>query len=138
MLISQAFPSEFLKASDLQDKQVRVIMGHTEMKDLGQDSKPALFFERAEFEWFPKDKALILNKTNSNNIGMIYGDDTDDWTGKELILYPTMVDFQGRTVPAIRVRVPPPPKAPQRDIRPPNGTVRHTSARQELNDEIPF
>lgn len=132
MLISQAFPSEFLKAGDLQERTITVVMDRVELKEVGDGSKPVLYFQG-------KEKGLVLNKTNSNNIGMIYGDDTDDWTGKELILYPTMVDFQGRTVPTIRVRVPPPPKPAQREFRaaatPP---MRTASARQELNDEIPF
>lgn len=135
MLISQAFPSEFLKAADLQDQPVRVIMAHTEMKDIGDETKPALHFQRAEFDWFPKDKPLILNKTNSNNIALIYGDDTDDWTGKELVLYPTMVDFQGRSVAAIRVRGPKPKNAAAARG---NGVPPRPTIRTDMNDEIPF
>lgn len=137
MLISQAFPSEFLKAGDLQDREVRVVMDHVELKDVGDETKPVLFFQG-------KEKGLVLNKTNSNNIAMIYGDDTDDWAGRELILYPTMVDYQGRSVPAIRVKVPR-PMAPQREAvvpaavitQRPNGSHR-VPIRTELNDEVPF
>jgi hypothetical protein len=99
MRISSAFPSEYLKASDLQGRQVRVPMSHVEMKDIGGDHKPILFFVGHE-------KGMVLNKTNANNIAVAYGDDTDDWTDKEIILFEAMVDFQGKTVPAIRVRAP--------------------------------
>lgn len=129
MLISQAFPSEFLKAADLQDRTVTVVMDHVELKDVGDGTKPVLYFQG-------KDKGLCLNKTNSNNIALVYGDDTDDWAGKELMLYPTMVDFQGRSVPAIRVKVPPPKdraKAPNGHPPRPMQTIQ-----TELNDEIPF
>lgn len=137
MLISQAFPSEFLKAGDLQDREARVVMDHVELKDVGDETKPVLFFQG-------KDKGLVLNKTNSNNIAMIYGDDTDDWAGRELILYPTMVDYQGRSVPAIRVKVPR-PMAPPRDAVVPAAVLAHrpngahrVPIRSELNDEVPF
>lgn len=129
MLISQAFPSEFLKAADLQDRTVTVIMDRVEIRDIGDGTKPVLYFQH-------KEKGLVLNKTNSNNIAIAYGDDTDDWVGRELLLYPTMVDFQGRSVPAIRVKVPPPKAAK------PNGLAKHAPLRQaaavDLNDEIPF
>ena len=53
-----------------------------------------------------KERGLVLNKTNANNIVIAYGDEMDDWAGKKLILYEAMVDFQGRSVPAVRVRPP--------------------------------
>ena len=45
-----------------------------------------------------------MNKSNASNIAILYGDETEDWVGKEIVLFPAMVDFQGRTVEAIRVR----------------------------------
>lgn len=124
MRISGAFPSDFLKAADLQNRNVRVVMDRVEMKDIGGDHKPVLFFQG-------KDKGMVLNKTNSNNISLIYGDETEDWTGKELILFPAMVDFQGKTVQAIRVRV---PTAKDRAAQAP--VARPSSA--DMDDSIPF
>lgn len=156
MLISEAFPTKYLKAADLKDQQVRVQMASIEMEDVGDDEmKPVLYF-------VGKDKGLVVNKTNANNIAAAYGDDTDDWMGQDLILYPTMVDFQGRSVAAIRVRAPKPSErrapakpfvetidhiaqpdfmpAPVRPVQ--NGAHRMVPVRQtvsqELNDEIPF
>jgi hypothetical protein len=97
--ISNAFPSDYLRAADLQDRNVRVVMDRVEMAEIGDERKPCLYFQG-------KEKGLILNKTNSNNIAAKYGDDTEDWSGRELILFPAMVDFKGQTVPAIRVRAP--------------------------------
>lgn len=107
MRVSSAFPSEFLKASDLNGRNVKVSMSHVEMKDIGGDHKPVLFF-------IGKEKGMVLNKTNANNISLVYGDETDGWQGKEIVLFEAMVDFQGKTVAAIRVRAPQPKdKAPQ-------------------------
>lgn len=102
MKISTAFPSKFLTASDLQGRNVRVIMGvvKTELVGKDQELKPVLYFQG-------KDKGMVLNKTNSRKIAESYGDDTDGWAGGELELYMAMVDMAGDTVEAIRVRIPP-------------------------------
>ena len=132
MLISEAFPSNYIKAADLKDQQVRVVMDRVQLEDVGDETKPVLYFQG-------KEKGMVLNKTNSNNIALIYGDDTEDWKGKELILYPTMVDYQGRSVPAIRVRVPQPKERTREVVAPSrlaNGAGR--SIARDLNDEVPF
>ena len=59
--------------------------------------------------WFTNDKrGLVLNRTNNRTIRAAYGDDVDGWSGKIIVLYPTMVDLRGKMVPGIRVRIPPP------------------------------
>jgi hypothetical protein len=53
------------------------------------------------------DKKLGLNKTNANRIAMIYGDDWEHgWIDKKVKLVLEYVDFQGKTVKAIRVPMP--------------------------------
>lgn len=126
MRISGAFPSEYLKAADLQGRAVRVQIDRVEMRDIGGDHKPVLYFQG-------KDKGMVLNKTNATNIANAYGDDTDNWEGAEVELFEAQVDFQGKTVPAIRIRIPPRPPA-QRQAAP----VRTPQQTAELNDDIPF
>lgn len=99
MKISEEFPSQFLKAGDLHGRDVRVIMARVERETIGQDTKPVLYFKG-------KDKGLVLNKTNAGTIGDFYGDDTEDWYDQPLILFPVKTDFQGKTVDAIRCRIP--------------------------------
>ena len=113
MRISGCFPSEYLKAADLQGRSVAVVIERIEMRDVGDDHKPVLFFQG-------KSKGVVLNKTNSTNIAIAYGDETDEWVGKEVILFEAMVDFQGRSVPAIRIR------SPQPKDRRPASTMRPT------------
>ena len=112
MRISSAFPSDYLKAADLQGRNIRVIIDHVEMRDVGEDHQPVLFFQN-------KDKGVVLNKTNANNIAIAYGDDTDEWHGKEVILYEAMVDFQGRSMAAIRIRAPAAKDKPRTTSYPP-------------------
>lgn len=135
MKISEEFPSKYLKAADLGGKEVRVIMQNVEKEKLGDDMKLALYFKG-------KEKAVILNKTNSNTISDAYGDDTDDWYDQPLILFSVMVDFQGKVGPAIRCRVPTAKdnKSPQANGRaePPRRMAVPAQAADDMNDDIPF
>jgi hypothetical protein len=103
MKISEAFPSNFLKAGDLQGRAVRVTMGEVILQDIGDGEKPVLHFDG-------KDRGLVLNKTNASMIAELYGDSTEDWVGKVIEIYPDKTSFQGRIVDCLRVRgVAPPP-----------------------------
>lgn len=119
MRVSDAYPSTYLKAADLQNRNVNVIVDRVEYEKLGEENKPVLYFKN-------KEKGMILNRTNANTISMVYGDDTDDWEGGDLTLYSTRVDFQGKSVDAIRVRVP--PRKPARSHATDGGRV--TTGRQ--------
>lgn len=132
MRISQAFPSNYIKAADLQDRNVMVKMDRVEVEKIGEDEKPVLYF-------VGKEKGLVLNKTNASNIATAYGDNTDDWRDQEIVLFPAMVDFQGRTVEAIRVRTPQ-AKDRQRRVADPisSGPQQTEPPRRDLDDEIPF
>jgi len=100
MKIGTAFPSTFLKADDLQGRRVTVQIDTVTVEDIGDDRKPVLHF-------MGKDKGLVLNKTNAAAVTEIAGtDETGDWHGVTVVLYPTRVDFQGKRVDAIRIDKP--------------------------------
>ncbi len=124
MKISDTFPSNYLKAANLDGKNVRVTISRVLVEEIGDDRKPVLYFK-------DKEKGMVLNKTNANNIAVLYGDETSDWEGQDIVLFPAMVDFQGKTVEAIRVRglnprekaaaaaKAPPPKSAHDELNPP-------------------
>lgn len=99
MKMSETFPSKYLKASDLQNREVRLTMANVQVEKLGDDDKPVLYFKG-------KEKGLVLNKTNANTISDAYGDESEEWYDQPLILFSVMTDFQGKVGPAIRCRVP--------------------------------
>ena len=103
MKMSSAFPSRYLKAADLDERKVLLRMSHVEMEDVagtGPDStKPVLYFKG-------KKKGLVLNVTNARTIASAYGDDTDAWEDRQIELYPTETEFQGKVVPCLRVCIP--------------------------------
>ncbi|MDJ0512778.1 MAG: hypothetical protein QNJ62_04975 [Methyloceanibacter sp.] len=123
MNINDTFPSKYLKASDLQGRDVNVTMSRVVMEDVGDDHRPIVYFEG-------KQKGLVLNKTNANTIAGMYGPETEVWPGKPITLFPTQVDFQGKATEAIRVRLRPPQL--------PSDPPPTTREREELNDDIPF
>ncbi len=97
--ISDAFPSNFLKAADLNTRTVKVTIDKVVFEEIGQnkDQKPVVYFTDVK-------KGLVLNKTNAKTIGAVHGQEFEGWTGKEIEIFERMVPFQGQDVPAIRVR----------------------------------
>jgi hypothetical protein len=122
MKVSEAFPSKYISAADIPEENIRLVMSHVVTETMEDKQKLILYFQGAK-------KGLVLNKTNAKNIADEYGDDTDDWTGKEVILFTTWVDFQGKSVEAVRVRTPQPKD---------NKSSAAKKSDAPLNDTIPF
>ena len=105
--IATLFPSKWLAAADLKDEpkdvQIKQIIPSEEVGSEKQ-KKPILFFKGVE-------KGLVLNKTNAKRIAKLYGNDTDEWIGKFITIYPSECDFRDETVQCIRVK----PEAPKMD-----------------------
>ncbi len=97
--VSDAFPSNWLKAVDIKNKRIKVTIDKVIFEEIGQnkDKKPVMYFEKVK-------KGLVLNKTNAVEIAATHGDQMEGWTGKEIELFSTMVPYQGQNVAAIRVR----------------------------------
>ena len=72
-----------------------------------EEQKPALYFRNAR-------KGMIVNRTNGGTVAGVYGDETDNWIGKPVVIFTTTTAFGGRMVPCLRLRVPAaaPPPAP--------------------------
>ncbi len=102
MKISGAFPSNYVKAADLHGKPCPLTIRTCVLEELGQGSdketKPVVYFNG-------RQKGLVLNKTNANVIAEAYGDETTNWEGKPVEVYPTQVQFRGNLVDAIRIRI---------------------------------
>ncbi len=148
MDLSEAFPSNYLQASDLKDRNVTLTIARYETTEIGREKKtrPVLYFQGAK-------KGLILNKTNARTIANAYGTNLDKWTGRQIILYPRMVEFEGDDVKAIRVRIPQvmaPAPAPVKQATAPAPVVAEPVYDElnppphdvigggDMDDEIPF
>ena len=100
MKISEAYPSKYLRAADLAGKPFVLTITGCEMQTYGDGTTaPVIGFQGT-------DKMLGLNKTNAGTIAALYGDETEDWIGKPIEVFPTETDYQGKRTPCVRVRRP--------------------------------
>ncbi len=137
MKVSQVFSGDSLKAADLSGAEPTVTIASVEMKKFDNGNKLVISFEG-------KQKTLVCNKTNANRIAYLYGDDTDGWIGKQITLFTDLVDFQGTTTEAIRVRPPKGGVPLKQVVTERNGyrtsTMRPASESEhgDMNDPVPF
>ena len=111
---------KYLKASDLDGKpKLKVVDSITE-EEVGADKdiRPIVYFQNEE-------QGLVLNKTNLTTFREIYGDETDEWIGKEIVLYPAKDKYAGKIVDCIRVRA-----------KPSNSKPKHVVTRSEPDYEL--
>ena len=95
--------SKYFRAGDFTKELVGTIrsVDRTEFKndDGSATAKPVLHFQDLP-------QALVLNKTNFTALSLMFGEDTNDRAGEKVALYPSRVDFKGKTMPTIKVRRP--------------------------------
>ena len=91
-------PNRYLKASDLNGKNVTLTIKSAEREEIGFDKERKIVLGFANTE-----KLMVLNKTNGIAIAKMHGDETDDWIGKRITLCARNVEYQGTMVPALRV-----------------------------------
>ena len=87
MNINTAFPSTYLRHADLQGRRIVVTIERITIETMGdgenKDTKPVVYFVGAK-------KAMAFNKTNALELAMAFGDETDNWIGKQIEVFPSM------------------------------------------------
>ena len=133
--INDAFPSNYLKASDLQGKQAVVTIDRVEFEPVGRDKemKPIVYF-------VGKQKGIVLNKTNARKITEIAGSAlTEEWQGTAVVVYPTETEFAGETVECLRIKAVQKAKMQRMTPAPPPPSPSVTNSNSDLDDsDIPF
>lgn len=134
MKYSDVFPSKYLTAEEISGREIKVTILAVEVEAVGQDkeNRPVAYFVKAK-------KGLVLNKTNFKYLASQFGADSDDWGGKEIVLFTVMTQGRdGQPTEGIRTKLPKvavaPKPAPQShdELNPP------PAADSDMNDEIPF
>ena len=104
--LSEMLPSggNYLKATEMPDgASLRVTIEKIVQEKLpGRDGgdeeiKPVVYFTG-------KEKGLVLNRTNTDTLIALLGDDVKDCVGKDVVLFRTFASFGGNSVPALRIR----------------------------------
>jgi hypothetical protein len=132
MKIDELYPSRWLKAADVTRPVLATIKNVTVEEVSEGEDKPILNF-------LGDLKPMVLNRTNSTTVAELYGEDTDHWTGKPVVLFSTKVQFQSKLVDAIRVRAPKQQAAAPAKSAP--APARGSKVAEELpaeSDDVPF
>ncbi len=108
------YPTKFISAAELKDKDVTLTVRHLVMEEIarqggGKERKPVMYFVEtlaaATKQNEPEnEKRLVLNKTNAKTVIKLLGHETDAWKGKKIVLFPTQCEAFGEIVDCIRVR----------------------------------
>lgn len=136
--INDAFPSNYIKASDLKGAAVVVTIDRVEFEPVGRDKEM-----KAVCYFLGKQKGMVLNKTNGRKITEIAGSPlTEEWHGTAIVIYPTETEFAGETVECIRVKPVNKSVMSRMTPQPPPvaaAPVHHTDHAAPLtDDDIPF
>ncbi len=101
MNLSQAYPSKFLTAEDLNGRDATVTISSVDLEEIGQGRDKS---SKLVIGMMGKKKLFVVNKTNAKTIEKVLGSsETDDWIGKRITIGPREVEFQGDMVTALRV-----------------------------------
>jgi hypothetical protein len=104
MKLVEMYPRRYATGEDLQGKAITLtIVKITREKMHPQPNSPevekwVLYFKEAK-------KGVVLNRTLAYQLAEILdSEETDDWLGKSITLYPQPMSVAGRKVTAIRAR----------------------------------
>lgn len=100
MNVNDLFPSNFFRASDFPSPRLLTIRS-VELRDIDDEDKGVIYFDEDK-------KGLALNRTNANTLTVLFGEETDGWSGRDVVLYQDDTMFKGRPTKGIRIRPPKP------------------------------
>ncbi|HZR03656.1 MAG TPA: hypothetical protein VFA81_10845 [Burkholderiales bacterium] len=125
---SEMVQSKYLKTADVPDPVIVTVVKVGKVNMAKEDAAP-------EYKWAIKfaefNKPMVLNSTNIKIAEKVFGsDNTDDWTGREIILFTDdNVTFGGELVGGLRFKGQ--EKAPQKP-------VAKAGKFDDMADDIPF
>jgi hypothetical protein len=127
----EVFPTRFLTAADLNGKPITLTIERAPLEVLknktGEETKTVLYFRGTK-------KSLPLNRVNWDSCADICGDDSDDWSGCRIEVFPTTTQFAADTVACVRIRAP-----AQGELKPPRAAKRSKAQPgEEMDDAVPF
>lgn len=79
---NDALPSKYLNATDVGNGTFKLTVVSVVMEKMENDGamKPVMSFQGAQ-------KSMPINATNWDNMAVVYGDESDNWIGKQVEMY---------------------------------------------------
>jgi hypothetical protein len=129
--LNDAFPSKYLKATDLTEPVIATIklaeLEQIKGFDGKEQPKVVLYFAK-------KLKPLPLNRTNFESVMDVCGSsDSDDFPGTKIELYATKTSMNGKVMDCVRIRK---PEMAQKAKA--KAEKAEPEAKPDYDDEIPF
>ena len=123
--LSEMIESKYLKQSDV-DEDTTVTVQAVGKKNVAREG------DEPEYKWLCKfkefAKPMVLNSTNIKRLAKALGDDSDEWIGKQVVLYVDPdVEFAGNVTGGLRIRAAKAGKPAKKD-----------DPLADLTDDIPF
>jgi len=88
-----------MEAADLEGKEKTFTIKSSGFEEVGAEKETCGVIT---FEEFPR--GMVVNRTKLKAIRAMHGDETDDWVGKQITLFPSTTPYKGRTVPCMMVK----------------------------------
>jgi hypothetical protein len=101
MNIKEMYPQRYLSAAQMHGQMRTVTIERVVQEQAFGEPKVVVFFEG-------ESQGLVLNRTNGNSLAALFTPETDTWCGKQIVLWGTTMEFQGREIPTIKVALPEP------------------------------
>ena len=95
--VSEMFPSKWLAAAEIEGKVFRLIISAYGVETYDDGTKMTVNFQGAQ-------KGMVLNATNRGTLVWLFGDEADNWIGKEIELFTEPVTFKGKVSAGLKVR----------------------------------
>lgn len=130
--IGEMIESKYLKQSDVHDDMAVTIRKVGKANVAREGDEP-------DFKWLVKfdefQKPMVLNATNIKRLARACeSDETNDWTGKQVVLYVDPdVEFGGNVVGGLRIRAHKVEPKPRQVMPKPTG-----SKFDDMPDDVPF
>lgn len=126
--VSDMIISKFLRKEDFEEDRVMTIRG-VKLEDMPGDDN-----QQKWVLYFREDaKGMALNMTSIRVLEKAFGDDSDMWVGKKVMLYvDPNVSFGGRVVGGLRLRT------PKGQVAAPKQEAPAPAGGGEFDDDIPF
>jgi len=118
----------WLKGEDLDEGERTVVTIKSAEEQTFQDGK-----KQPVLEFLELDQKLSLNKTRVKKLVELLGEDTEEWIGQKIALYPTPTQFNGKEF--ISVAVAKAPKGKQAKAEPEVTFERPAKKKQEEDDD---
>jgi hypothetical protein len=131
MKIGDMIESKYLKQSDI-DGEIPVTVAGLKKVNVARDDEDPEYRWTVKFREYPKP--MVLNVTNLKRMAKALGDDTDEWTDKQVILYVDPdIEFGGNVVGGLRLKAIAKPRGPAKFTA--NKSIDDINA--ELDDSQP-